>query len=107
VTALGLSIALAIIATIAHEIGHLVCALTTGAHVKAVRLSWVGLSLRTCVDPPCQWRVQVNYLSGPLMNLMLAGMCWNLWYTFAWMNLLTAVFNLVLPRSDGWQAWQA
>jgi hypothetical protein len=104
-TALPLSIALAILATLAHEIGHLLGAVVTGAEIKAIGIRWAGFYVHACVNPPCRWKARVNLLSGAVANALLALACWGLdWKTFALVNALTALFNLLLPKSDGWQA---
>jgi hypothetical protein len=108
VTPALVGVLLALVATLAHEVGHLAGALLVGAEIRGVGLSWVGLSCHVRVDPPCRWRCVVHLLAGPAMNALLAAGCWlgDAWPTFALVNVLLAVFNLTFPKSDGWQAWK-
>jgi hypothetical protein len=107
-TTIAICLILAVLATLCHEVGHLGGAYLVGAEIRGVGLSWAGPYVHARVDPPCRWKAVICLLSGCGVNLALALGCW--WFemdTAALVNALMAGFNLVLPKSDGWQAWKA
>jgi Zn-dependent protease len=56
------------------------------------------------------WRAQLCLFSGPLVNLLLSLLFITtnpVLHVVGMLNLPFALFNLPLPRSDGWQMWKA
>ena len=93
-----------------HELGHALMAKLVGAKIKAWGLNRTGPYVRVSINPPCMWRAQLCLFSGPLVNLLLSllFLATNpVLHVVGMLNLPFALFNLLLPRSDGWQMWKA
>lgn len=87
-------------AMILHEGGHLAAAHVCGVKVKKVGISWVGLFIQR--EPGPRWANLLISLSGPLVNLLLAGALWGSMPGFAQANLFIGIGSLIpLPKSDG------
>jgi len=95
-----LTMALGIPAMLLHELGHIAVALLCGVKVKKVGLSRVGLYTVREAGP--RWANLGISLAGPLFNLLLAVALRDLLPTFAFVNLIAFLFNLLpIPHSDG------
>lgn len=91
---------LGIPAMLLHEFGHIALAFLCGVKVKKVGLSHVGLY--TVREPGPRWANLCISLAGPLVNLLLAVSLRDLLPTFAWVNLIACVYNLLpIRNSDG------
>jgi stage IV sporulation protein FB len=91
---------LGIPATLLHELGHILAALMCGVKVKRIGLSRVGLY--TVREPGPRWANLCVSAAGPLFNLVLAVSLRDAAPTFAWVNLIACVYNLLpIPNSDG------
>jgi Zn-dependent protease len=98
--AMLLAMLMGIPAMLLHEAGHISVALLCGVRVKKVGLSRTGLY--TVREPGPRWANLCVSLAGPLVNLLLAAALRNTMPTFAWVNLIACVFNLLpIPNSDG------
>lgn len=87
-------------AMILHECGHIVTAKVCGVKVKKVGVSRLGLYTVREPGPP-RLNLIVS-LAGPLANLLLAVVLWPVLPSFAQVNLIAGLFNLVpLQNSDG------
>jgi Zn-dependent protease len=87
-------------AMLLHEAGHIVAALWCGVKVKKVGLSRTGLYTVREAGP--RWSNLGISLAGPLFNLCLAFAFKDVAPTFAWVNCVACVFNLLpIPNSDG------
>jgi len=83
-----------------HECGHIAMAFLCGVKVKKVGLSRVGLY--TVREPGPRWANLCVSLAGPLFNLLLAVALREVLPTFAWVNLIAFIFNLLpMQNSDG------
>ncbi len=83
-----------------HECGHVMTALMFGVKVKRVGLCRKGLY--TVREPGPKWSNVAVSAAGPLINLILAVMLWNNMTTFAEVNLVACLYNLLpIPNSDG------
>jgi stage IV sporulation protein FB len=95
-----LVMALGIPAMLLHECGHIAAALLLGVKVKKVGLSRTGLY--TVREPGPKWANVMISLAGPLLNLLLALLVRDVLPTFAWVNLIACLYNLLpIPNSDG------
>ena len=91
---------LGIPAMLLHEGGHLLMALLCGVKVKKVGLSRTGLY--TVREPGPRWANCCVSLAGPLFNLSLAIVLRDALPTFAFVNLIACIYNLLpIPNSDG------
>ena len=91
---------LGIPAMLLHESGHIAIAFLCGVKVKKVGLSRHGLY--TVREPGPRWANLCVSLAGPLLNLLLAVALRDVLPTFAWVNLIACVYNLLpIPNSDG------
>lgn len=91
---------LGIPAILLHESGHIVVAWMFGVKVKKVGISKLGLYTMREAGP--FWANLCISFAGPLVNLLLAFALWEVLPTFAWVNLVAGVYNLLpIPHSDG------
>jgi Zn-dependent protease len=92
--------ALGIPAMILHECGHLSVAWLCGVKVKRIGVSLTGLY--TVREPGPKWANVMISFAGPVLNLLLAVMLREVLPTFALVNLVACVYNLLpIPNSDG------
>src|ERR1700752_3687661 len=95
-----LTMLLGVPAMLLHESGHIAIAYLCGVKVKKVGLSRTGLY--TVREPGPRWANLCVSLAGPLLNLLLAMALRDVLPTFAWVNLIACVYNLLpIPNSDG------
>ncbi len=91
---------LGIPAMLLHESGHIAIAFLCGVKVKKVGLSRTGLY--TVREPGPRWANLCISLAGPLVNLLLAVALRDVLPTFAWVNLIACLYNLLpIANSDG------
>ena len=95
-----LTMLLGIPALLFHEFGHIAAAWACGVKVKKVGLSRVGVYTIREAGP--RWANIGISLAGPLFNLLLAISLRDVLPTFAWVNLIACLYNLLpIPNSDG------
>ena len=97
---------LAVAGCLMHELGHYFMIRTVGGDIKVVRLTAVGAEMAVS-RPLGYWQEGISALAGPAVNLVLAQIfcTWEWGRTFAGMNLVIALFNLVpIGRLDGGRA---
>jgi Zn-dependent protease len=96
---------LGISAVILHELSHVATARLQGLKVKRFGVTWKGPYI---VREAGTWRQNLRVcLAGPLVNLLVAAVCWRSAMTFAVCNLVLGGFNLLpIPGSDGHRAWR-
>ena len=91
---------LGIPAMILHECGHVVAALACGIRVKRVGLCSKGLY--TVREPGPTWINVAVSAAGPVVNLLLAVVLWRSMPSFAQVNVIACLYNLLpIPNSDG------
>jgi Zn-dependent protease len=87
-------------AMVLHECGHVVGALMCGVKVKRVGVCRRGLY--TVREQGPKWSNIAVSAAGPLVNLVLAIALWNSMTTFAEVNVIACLYNLLpIPNSDG------
>ena len=87
-------------AIILHECGHIIVAKMCGVKVKRVGISRIGLYTVREAGP--NWANLCISFAGPLVNLLLAATFHGSAPTFAWVNLVAGIYNLLpIPNSDG------
>jgi Zn-dependent protease len=97
---IGYVMLLGIPAMFLHESGHIVVARVCGVKVKKVGISRIGLYTIREVGP--NWANLCISAAGPVVNLLLAIALRDVLPTFAWVNLVAFLFNLLpIPNSDG------
>ncbi len=95
-----LTMLMGIPAMLLHEFGHIAAALVCGVKVKKVGLSRTGLY--TIREPGPKWANLCVSLAGPLFTLLLGIALRDALPTFAWVNCIACVYNLLpIPHSDG------
>lgn len=90
------------LAVLAHEAGHALAAQALRLPWRPV-LSWRGPGIRIGSDSPrlTRWQVGLTAAAGPLASILLAVAAWTAHPFVAVVSLDLALWNLVLPRSDG------
>ena len=95
---------LGISAMVLHEFGHLATSLMVGIKVKSVGMCMKGMYIVREAGTPMN-NLLVS-LAGPLTNVALILLFWNVSTTFTLANLCLAICNLAPVRgSDGDRAW--
>jgi Zn-dependent protease len=93
-------VALGIPAMILHEGGHISAAWFCGVKVKRIGISRTGFY--TVREQGPRWANVCISFAGPAVNLLIAIAVHKQMPTFAFVNLIACVFNLLpLPNSDG------
>jgi membrane-associated protease RseP (regulator of RpoE activity) len=90
-----------------HELAHLLAAWWNGIRIKRIGICWKGpFIVREPGLPLANFCVA---LSGPVLNLLLAMLCWYSVRQFAVINLVLGVSNLLpfVPGADGEHAMAA
>ncbi len=86
-----------------HEGGHLLVLWWLGLSGGLKNRGWLGVAVMT--DVACQgWREAVTAAAGPLVNLLMCGLCLRLdWQAGAQVNFVLAAVNLlpILPLDGG------
>jgi len=83
-----------------HECGHVAVARLCGVKVKKVGLSRKGFYTVREAGP--RWANLLISMAGPLFNLLLAVALRSVLPTFAWVNLIAFLYNLLpIANSDG------
>ena len=91
---------LGIPAMVLHECGHVAAALLGGVKVK--KIGWSRRGLYTVRESGPKWTNIAVSVAGPAVNLLLAVSLWNTLPTFAQVNLVACLYNLLpIPNSDG------
>jgi len=95
---------LGISAMVLHEFGHLATSLMVGIKVKKFGMSMKGMYIVREAGSPTK-NLLIS-LAGPLTNVALILLFWNVSYTFTLANLCFAICNLAPVRgSDGDRVW--
>lgn len=89
------TIDLVLVSVLLHELAHMTMATALGVRIRYIGLGSYGLCVIHAPGRP--WQNFLIALAGPAMNLFLASVIPSL----ALGNLMFAILNLVLPRSDG------
>jgi Zn-dependent protease len=95
---------LGIFAMVLHEFGHLATSLMVGIKVKSVGMCMKGMYIVREAGTPMK-NLLIS-LAGPLTNVALILLFWNVSPTFTLANLCLAICNLAPVRgSDGDRVW--
>lgn len=98
---------LVLLASLCHELGHLLALRLAGARVERMRLTAFGAELRADTRYLPYWREILCALAGPAVNLVLAVVLARVTgdYLLAGANLVLGLFNLLpIPSLDGGSA---
>jgi Zn-dependent protease len=94
-----------LVSLFSHEFAHVAMAYLTGVKVKHIGLSWKGPYIVRESGTAVQ--NTLISLAGPGVNLILCALGWHLSRTFAMVNGLLALINLLpLPLSDGLRVYR-
>jgi Zn-dependent protease len=95
-----------LIALALHEAAHVIMARALGVRVKRIGIGWRGpFIVRENAEPRANLYIAI---AGPVTNLVLAILFWDAAPTFARINLVLGLSNLVpIQGSDGSRAWTA
>ena len=95
-----------VIALSLHEAAHLLMAYLLGVRVKRIGINWRGpFIVRDQGEPVVNACIS---LAGPLANLVIAALAWTAAHTFAEINVVLGISNLIpVQGTDGWRAWLA
>jgi Zn-dependent protease len=93
-----------LVALVLHEAAHITVARILGVRVKRVGVDWRGpFIVRESGDSRANACIA---LAGPIANIITATLCWTVAPTFAHMNMLLGLSNLLpMQGSDGYRAW--
>lgn len=93
------------LAAVFHEMAHLTVAWVSRVRVKKLGLSWHGPYIVR--DPGSPMQNTIISLAGPGLNLLLGLLFWRSLPTFAFVNGLLALLNLLPIRSsDGMRVYR-
>lgn len=91
---------IALLAVLIHEAAHIYAATVLGIRVKRIGITWRGPFIVREQGTPLA--SACTALAGPLSNLVLSVLFWNVAPTFAQVNLVLGVFNLIpMQGTDG------
>lgn len=100
----SLLVPMALVACVAHELGHIAAIRLLGGNVREMRLTAIGAEL-VLERPLAYWQEGLSALAGPGINLLLALAGRSVTLAFAGVNLALALFNLLpVGRLDGGRA---
>jgi Zn-dependent protease len=96
----------AVVAVFLHEAAHLVTALSLDVKIKRVGLNWRGPYIAR--EPGTPVENTLVSLAGPAANLLLCVLFCHVAPTFAFVNGILVVFNLLpfVPSSDGQRVYR-
>ena len=90
-------------AVVLHELSHIAVARLQGLKIKRIGITWKGPYIVR--EPGSPWQNLRVCLAGPVVNLVLAVLCWRAAPAFAVCNMVLGAFNLLpIPGSDGHRA---
>jgi stage IV sporulation protein FB len=101
-----LLISVVLIALALHEAAHVIMAKALGVRVKRIGIGWRGpFIVRENAEPRANLCISI---AGPVANIVLAILFWDVAPTFARINLVLGLSNLIpVQGSDGSRAWTA
>lgn len=78
-----------------HELGHGIAMCLTDSGIREIRFYSAGIRMETASGLLCMGQVLTICFSGPLMNLLCAGLYWNFSLETAILHLCMGIFNLL------------
>jgi Zn-dependent protease len=89
-----------VVSLVIHEAGHICAARAMGLRVKRIGINWRGPFIVRETGSPVPDAVVCA--AGPFINLVLAALIWRHWPSFALVNLVLGLTNLVpVASTDG------
>jgi Zn-dependent protease len=89
-----------VVSLVVHEAGHICAARAMGLHVKRIGISWRGPFIVRETGSPIPDAIVCA--AGPFINLVLAALMWRDWPSFALVNLVLGLTNLLpMASTDG------
>jgi len=94
------TVLLGVPAMLLHECGHIAMAMLCGVKIKKVGISRMGFF--TVREAGSRWANLFVSFAGPAANIVLSFVLRDVAPTFAYVNLIAGLFNLLpIPNSDG------
>lgn len=86
-----------------HEIGHFIAAFIIHAKIIKFRIGLFGINMQINTNDLSLNKKLALFFSGPLVNLLIMGYFYNIFYDIAYINIFLSLINLlpIIPLDGG------